>query len=472
MPEYTPAPSSDGDTSPLTTKGDLYGFNTDDARIPVGTNGQVLTADSAQALGLKWATSVAGANTLDQAYDQGGAGNGRVIDADSGPVEITVSDTDNNAALHIAQEDITNNPEAISVTNRGTNAGIYIDQNGAGTGIVIEQYHANAKGLKITDDGTNARQPTIELKRLSIPIEITHDASNNLLLGLSGAADVLHIPVGGLVLGGGPNTINGGITSGLGTTNDGGIALGDACTVGSKQLVIGQGTDSTPYAPGVGLIGIGGDSNVVGTFSNMSAVIDGGNQASGPVGGGAVPVAPTAAGVGNIYLDSGGFFSGSADYAEMFEWDDGNANNADRRGFFVSLTNGNKIVNGGSDVIGVISARPVIVGDAAELGWHGKFLLDEFGLPLYERMDGNYVPQTNPNYNPTAPYTSRRARKEWGIVGLIGKLYVRSAQVLSAGSRCTSNSNGYAVAGNDYRILKVVRQATNTKYGIIEILMK
>ena len=43
-------------SSPLTTKGDLYGFSTLDARIPIGTNNQVLTADSAQALGLKWAT--------------------------------------------------------------------------------------------------------------------------------------------------------------------------------------------------------------------------------------------------------------------------------------------------------------------------------------------------------------------------------------------------------------------------------
>jgi hypothetical protein len=45
-----------GSVSPLTTKGDLYGYSTLDARIPIGTNNQVLTADSAQALGLKWAT--------------------------------------------------------------------------------------------------------------------------------------------------------------------------------------------------------------------------------------------------------------------------------------------------------------------------------------------------------------------------------------------------------------------------------
>ena len=43
-----------GSVSPLTTKGDLYGFSTLDARIPIGTNNQVLTADSTAALGLKW----------------------------------------------------------------------------------------------------------------------------------------------------------------------------------------------------------------------------------------------------------------------------------------------------------------------------------------------------------------------------------------------------------------------------------
>lgn len=42
--------------SPLTTKGDLYVYGSADARLPVGTDGQVLTADAAQALGVKWAT--------------------------------------------------------------------------------------------------------------------------------------------------------------------------------------------------------------------------------------------------------------------------------------------------------------------------------------------------------------------------------------------------------------------------------
>jgi hypothetical protein len=48
--------------APLTTKGDLYGFSTVDARLAVGTNGQVLSADSTQATGLRWVSAVGGGN--------------------------------------------------------------------------------------------------------------------------------------------------------------------------------------------------------------------------------------------------------------------------------------------------------------------------------------------------------------------------------------------------------------------------
>jgi len=47
-------------SSPLTTKGDIFGFSTHDDRIPVGSNGQVLTADSTQPLGVKWASAGGG----------------------------------------------------------------------------------------------------------------------------------------------------------------------------------------------------------------------------------------------------------------------------------------------------------------------------------------------------------------------------------------------------------------------------
>ncbi len=55
--------STSAGSSPLTTKGDLYGFDSGDARIPVGADGLVLTADSSEALGVKWGAS-AGSGTV------------------------------------------------------------------------------------------------------------------------------------------------------------------------------------------------------------------------------------------------------------------------------------------------------------------------------------------------------------------------------------------------------------------------
>jgi len=49
---------------PLTTKGDLFTFSTTEARLGVGANDTVLTADSTAATGLKWAAASSGGMTL------------------------------------------------------------------------------------------------------------------------------------------------------------------------------------------------------------------------------------------------------------------------------------------------------------------------------------------------------------------------------------------------------------------------
>lgn len=85
-------------TSPLTTKGDIYGHSTVDARIPVGTDGQLLSADSTQALGVKWiaapatgltvgSTAVASGTSGRVLYDNAGT-LGEMTNTGSGTVSV------------------------------------------------------------------------------------------------------------------------------------------------------------------------------------------------------------------------------------------------------------------------------------------------------------------------------------------------------------------------------------------------
>jgi len=87
-------------------------------------------------------------------------------------------------------------------------------------------------------------------------------------------------------------------------------------------------------------------------------------------------------GDGNAYAD-GSWNGGGADYAEYFEWSDGNSDNQDRTGYTVVL-DGEKIKLATSDdttanIIGAVSVNPSVVGDSDIQRWKGKYLLDDFG---------------------------------------------------------------------------------------------
>ena len=56
------APDPEGEN--LTTKGDLHGYSSENTRIPIGDDDTVLTADSGEALGLKWAAAGGGQMVL------------------------------------------------------------------------------------------------------------------------------------------------------------------------------------------------------------------------------------------------------------------------------------------------------------------------------------------------------------------------------------------------------------------------
>lgn len=122
---------------------------------------------------------------------------------------------------------------------------------------------------------------------------------------------------------------------------------------------------------------------------------------------------------GNVTA-SGTITPSGADYAEYFEWADGNPENEDRRGMLVTL-DGDKIIPAhGNDFIGVISATPSVVGNNAEMHWHGKYKTDVFGQVL---TDKEGKPMISDEYK-KQEYIPRSERPEWGLVGLVGRLVI------------------------------------------------
>ena len=109
---------SSGSASPLTTKGDLYSFDTDNARLPVGTNGQTLVADSSEAIGLKWKnlseTPAVGGGLL---VDLGMANTNQVITVANGSTIINFDDTLTGAIDKNGDWDNTNKKFVVSSTS-------------------------------------------------------------------------------------------------------------------------------------------------------------------------------------------------------------------------------------------------------------------------------------------------------------------------------------------------------------------
>lgn len=142
---------------------------------------------------------------------------------------------------------------------------------------------------------------------------------------------------------------------------------------------------------------------------------------------------------GNLAI-AGTMSSAGADYAEFFEWKDGNPEAEDRVGYIVSL-DGDKIIlaNEGDYILGVVSGTATVLGDNPEWNWAKRWVTDDFGRIQYEDKVIHHEaengrpawdepvkePITNPDYNPNQEYTKRADRPEWSTVGMMGKLYVR-----------------------------------------------
>lgn len=155
---------------------------------------------------------------------------------------------------------------------------------------------------------------------------------------------------------------------------------------------------------------------------------------------------------GNVYA-GGAYKTIGADYAEYFEWLDGNVDNQDRIGLFVTL-DGDKIKLANKDdyILGVISANPSIVGNSAELDWHDKYKTDVYGRLIYDESHNLIL---NESYNDTLEYVPRGARKEYDKVGLLGQLVVQDDGTCKVNGYCTASVNGVATKSDSgYRVIK------------------
>ena len=169
------------------------------------------------------------------------------------------------------------------------------------------------------------------------------------------------------------------------------------------------------------------------------------------------------------------YSSSGADYAEMFEWLDGNISNEDRIGKFVTL-DGDKIKLATSQddyILGVVSGNPSVIGDSHSDQWAYMFEQDIFGRPIYETVtipeekddDGNIIVEehteeqlkVSKQYDNTQPYIARDKRKEWVAVGLLGKLICIDDGTAEINGYVKPNENSiatYSEAKTKYRVMK------------------
>ncbi len=193
---------------------------------------------------------------------------------------------------------------------------------------------------------------------------------------------------------------------------------------------------------------------------------------------------------GAVYGKSAYNTSG-ADYAEFFEWLDGNPEAEDRRGYFVTL-DGDKIRLANSDddyILGVISGRPSVIGNSDPDDWHGHFACDEFGEFIMEKAidkrpilrEETYTDEEtgeektrivedyeeievdvyvlNPDFDPDRPYTPRSERPEWAAVGMLGVLLVRDDGTCQVNGYCKVADGGIATASETgWRVIARVNE--------------
>ena len=181
---------------------------------------------------------------------------------------------------------------------------------------------------------------------------------------------------------------------------------------------------------------------------------------------------------------TGAFNASGADYAELFEWADGNPEAQDRVGHFAALEGETiRLAGPGDDyILGIVSGAPSVVGDVYDDQWQGMYLTDVFGRPIWEDVEVPDVTETfpdpenpestisriiipahterrqklNPDYDPAQTYVPRSDRPEWDAVGLLGKLVAVDDGTCVPNGWATVGEGGAATASPErtrYRVM-------------------
>lgn len=185
----------------------------------------------------------------------------------------------------------------------------------------------------------------------------------------------------------------------------------------------------------------------------------------------------------------GQYGSMGADYAEFFEWLDGNHDYEDRIGLLVTLE-GEKIrlAQAGDDVLGIISGTAAVLGDSAEMHWKHQYLTDEYGRTIFDMVEefaeivdeetGKVTktsvgffphPRLNPEYDPEVTYIPREERPEWDKVGMMGKLYTRDDGTCTAGCYGCVGENGTLTKSETPTNIRVMKRTSD---NIVLVLLK
>lgn len=182
---------------------------------------------------------------------------------------------------------------------------------------------------------------------------------------------------------------------------------------------------------------------------------------------------------------TGAHYTSGADYAEMFEWADGNPDHEDRAGRFVTLE-GEKIrlaTPEDSFILGIVSGSPSVVGDVYDDQWKGMFLTDIFGRPLYEDRDfpaepgpdgdvlipaqTRRVQKVNPDYDSQETYIPRTERPEWDAVGMLGKLVAVDDGSCQVNGWCRVGTGGIAAASVERTKYRVMARLDDTHIRVL-----